>query len=159
MPEVKSFSKALVPVFLGSSARQVNVLIDRALASLTGYGNISILNYANIINLTIIGLFITTVITILYPGLASSNRGNLGDNTRKALKTVLLAAVPVTAIVISYGTEIATVLFGRGKFTPEDSLQTGVVLVFYAAGLVPFAVSDIASKASLFRRRYPLSND
>ncbi|HHY25109.1 MAG TPA: hypothetical protein GX527_12920, partial [Clostridiaceae bacterium] len=48
------------------SVNQLNVLVDRTLASTIAVGGISALNYANRLNGFVQGLFVTTISTVMY---------------------------------------------------------------------------------------------
>src|SRR5690606_27767186 len=63
---IKTLYMAL-PVIIGTSVNQINTLVDRTIASSLVIGGISALNYANRLNLFIQGLFVTSIITVLYP--------------------------------------------------------------------------------------------
>ncbi len=150
MPEVKLFFASLIPVFIGSSARQVNTLIDRALASGRGYGGISVLNYANVVNISLIGLFVLTVTAIVYPKIARASNKEDRDFSQavsKGINTVLILVIPVSIIVWFYSYEITTILFQRGKFSIEDAKQASQVLFYYSLGLIPIGVTDVLTKA------------
>ena len=56
-----------LPIIIGASVDQINVLVDRTLASGIAVGGISALNYANKLNGFVQGLFVTTIATVMYP--------------------------------------------------------------------------------------------
>ena len=56
-----------LPAIIGTSVNQINVLVDRTLASGIAVGGISALNYANSLNLTVQGLFVVSLTTVMYP--------------------------------------------------------------------------------------------
>ncbi len=149
IPEVKMFFSSLIPIFIGSSAKQINVMIDRGLASSTGYGNISILNYANIINISLVGLFITTLTTIIYPRIARQAHSDKEHRytVKKSIDALLLVTIPLTIFVWIFKLQIVSFLFQRGSFSPENALETSQVLFFYSFSLIPIAIIDIISKA------------
>lgn len=149
MPEIRLFFISLFPIFVGSSARQINTMVDRALASNTGYGSITMLNYAGIINISLIGLFITTLTTVIYPKIARSaaNDTDHAEVTGESLKVVLTVTLPLFILLWNFRYEIVAVLFQRGNFTAENALRTSRVLLYYSLGIIPAAVTDVLIKA------------
>ena len=59
-----------MPVFIGVGVNQINAIVDRSLASTLGDGYITILNSANRLNGFVLGLFIMSVVSVIYPTLS-----------------------------------------------------------------------------------------
>ncbi|WP_278244936.1 lipid II flippase MurJ, partial [[Clostridium] dakarense] len=68
----------LLPVVIGVGVNQINIVVDKSLASTLGDGIITILNSANRLNDFVQGLFIVTITTVMYPLL--SNLSSIGKN-------------------------------------------------------------------------------
>ena len=66
---------------MGVSVNQINVLVDRTLASGIA-GGISALNYANRLNGFVQGLFVTSIATVIYPMISKM----AADNNLDGLK-------------------------------------------------------------------------
>ena len=64
---IKEIIILLMPVIIGVGVGQLNSIIDSSLASTLGDGIITILNSASKLEEILIGLFITTIISIMYP--------------------------------------------------------------------------------------------
>ena len=56
-----------LPLIVGTAVNEVNIVVDRTLASRIAVGGISALNYANRLNGFVQGLFVMSVTTVLYP--------------------------------------------------------------------------------------------
>src|SRR5690606_23805661 len=64
---LKKMAGLALPAIIGTSVSQVNILVDRTLASQITEGGISALNYANTLNTFIEGIIASSIITVLYP--------------------------------------------------------------------------------------------
>jgi putative peptidoglycan lipid II flippase len=140
-----------LPVIAGQSVNQINVLVDRTLASGIAVGGISALNYANRLNGFIQGLFVASISTVLYPMIskmaAEDNMKGLKASISEAISVINLLVIPATIGAMIFSKEIVTLLFGRGAFTPEAIDMTGGALFYYSIGMIAFGLRDILSRA------------
>lgn len=145
---VKKFTHALGFIIVGSSVNQINTLIDRALASLTGQGNISILDYANKLNLFVAAVFIASITTVIYPKLASiKDQEQLNSKVGEYLRFILIILIPISLVLIYYSFDIVNVLFGWGSFTPKNVTDTARVFTAYTIGIIPFGICELLNRA------------
>lgn len=146
--EYRLFYISIIPIFISTSARQINVLIDRALASVTGYGNISVLNYANTLNIAVIGLFITTVSTILYPYMANAlqEKRNADEIINESVSKLMIIVLPITIVICILKYELVSVAYERGSFSHQNALSVSNAFMYYSISLIPYAVTDILNK-------------
>ena len=154
----------LGPVFIGVFVNQLNVLIDRTLASTLGDGKLSALNYANRLNGFVIGLFITSIASVIYPILSKTfskdNKDQFNDIVVKSINSVILLIIPVTVGAIVLATPIVKILFERGAFNHEATQMTSIALVYYSIGLIGIGLRDILGKIfySLKDTKTPMIN-
>ncbi|NLC05334.1 MAG: murein biosynthesis integral membrane protein MurJ, partial [Erysipelothrix sp.] len=64
---IKKILYLSLPVILGSTINDINVIIDKTLASGLVDGSISALNYANRLNTLILSVFVTAITTVVFP--------------------------------------------------------------------------------------------
>lgn len=140
-----------LPVIVGVSINQINVLVDKTLASSIAIGGISALNYANNLNLFIQGLFVITLSTAMYPLIskmaAESNINGLKDSVAEAIKIISLLVIPATVGAMIFAKPIIVLLFGRGAFDLEAIEMTANALFFYSIGMIAFGFREILSRA------------
>lgn len=161
---IKKMIFLVAPVFIGVAVNQVNVMVDRTLASTLAEGSISALNYANKLNSFVLGLFITTLGTVIYPMLSKLSSEN--DNNKfisivtKSINSVILLIIPISIGAIVLAKPIVKLLFQRGVFDDRATLMTSIALVFYAIGMIAFALRDIIGKIffSLQDTKTPMVN-
>ena len=148
---IKTMIIIALPVIAGQSVDQINVLVDRTLASGIAVGGISALNYANRLNGFVQGLFVASISTVLYPMIskmaAEDNMKGLKASISEAISVINLLVIPATIGAMIFSKEIVTLLFGRGAFTPEAIDMTGGALFYYSIGMIAFGLREILSRA------------
>ena len=140
-----------LPLIFGTSVNQINVLVDRTLASGIAVGGISALNYAQRLNGFVQGLFVTSITTVLYPMIskmaAEKNMRGLKTSVSEAISIINLLVIPATIGAMLFSKEIIGLLFGRGSFTPEAIEITANALFYYSIGMLAFGLKNVLSNA------------
>lgn len=148
---VKKMIVLLGPVLIGVVFNQINTIIDKSIATTIGNGSgVSALTYANRLNGFVMGLFITSIASVIYPILSnySSSDNKEGFNTSivKSVNGVLLLVIPVSIGAIVLSKPIVRILFQRGAFDETATNMTSIALIFYSFGMVAFGLKDILGK-------------
>ncbi|WP_281193060.1 murein biosynthesis integral membrane protein MurJ [Erysipelothrix rhusiopathiae] len=129
-----------VPVIIGSSIDQVNAIFDKTIASGVIEGGISIVNYSNKISDSIIGLFVSSIITVLFPAMAKFAANGDDEGLKNSISNTLIAVnmivVPATLGMMVLSQPLVQLFFGRGAFTPEAVVLTSNVLIASCLGLI-----------------------
>lgn len=140
-----------LPVILGVSVNQINVLVDRTLASGIAVGGISALNYANRLNGFVQGMFVASIATVMYPMIskmaAESNISGLKNSVAEAINLVNLLVIPATVGAMIFSEPVVKLLFGRGAFDLDAISMTSSSLFFYSFGMLGFGLREILSRA------------
>lgn len=144
---VKALLILAIPVILSTSVNQINVLVDKNIASNITTGGISALNYANRLFGFIQGLFVAPIITVIYPNISRMVVDNKEDGVKKTLHetivTVSLLVIPATIGAMIFAEPIVNFLFLRGQFDAVAAAMTSDALFYYALGLLPFSLWSI----------------
>ena len=139
-----------IPVFLGNAAQQVNLLVDRILASGLVEGSISALNFAGRLNGFVYGLFVFPIITVIYPMFAHlmsiKDMDGLKEILRTSINLIILVILPITFGAMILRVPIITLLFERGAFDARATMLTASALLFYSIGMVFFGLSDLVNR-------------
>lgn len=152
------------PVMLGSMVQQLNVLIDRMLASGLPEGSISALNFANKLNGFAYGLFTISLSTVIFPLLsrlsAEKDMAGFKEKLVKALNVITLIMLPITVGAIVLRRPIVSVLFERGQFDARATSMTASALMFYSLGMVFYGYRDVLNRSfySLQDTKTPMIN-
>ena len=142
--EVKLLLKRMAPVAVGAGIYQINLVVDTIIASLLPAGAISYLFYADRLHQLPVGVVGVAVGTALLPLLsrqisAGQNEAAL-ESQNRALEFALLLTLPAAAALMVMPETILQVLFERGAFTHEATLQTASALAMFALGLPAYII-------------------
>jgi len=140
-----------LPVIIGTSVNEINVLVDRTLASRIAVGGISALNYARRLNGFVQGLVVISLTSVMFPMIskmaAAKNLKGLKRTVIEAIATMSLLIFPATVGAMTFAEEIVMLLFGRGAFTADAVTMTGAALFYYSIGMIAFGLRDVLSRA------------
>jgi len=144
-PEVKMLLMRMLPVAFGAGIYQINILVNKIIASLGEEGAISWLNYADRVNLLPVGIFGTAIGIALLPLLTrqiqAGNESGAIANQNRAIEVSLLLTLPATAGIAVLAGPITSVLFEHGAFTPEDRVAVAAALLAFSFGLPAYVLN------------------
>ncbi len=152
------------PMLIGTAIDEINVIVDRTLASTLVSGSISALNYANRLNNLILGVFISAITTVLFPMLSKESNSDNYNSIKKimghGINIILLITIPATVGLIILAEPIVKIAFERGAFDTIATKMTSQALIFYAIGLVAMALRLFISRVyySLQDTKTPMIN-
>lgn len=161
---IKKAAFLICPVLIGIGVNQINVMIDRTLASTLVEGSISSLNYANKLNGFVMALFIVSIGTVIYPMLSKlsneNNREEFIQSVVKSINIVVLLVTPISVGAIVLSNPIVKILFERGAFDSKATYMTALALVMYSIGMLSVGLVDILGKVfySLQDTKIPMIN-
>lgn len=139
-----------VPFGFSLFANQINSVIDRLLASTLGEGVISALNYANKIQLIIMGLTTTIFASVCYPRLnmyfASKKYAQGMKYISKGIMLTNIVTIPLMGFFFLLSYPICQIVFQRGAFDVNATLMTSRCLSFYALGLIFYSYREIFTR-------------
>lgn len=153
-----------LPVIVGSSVLQLNKIVDRTLASQIAVGGISALNYAFKIEGFITGIFVISIVTVMYPNISRMAVAHNFVGMKKALSEAItgisLFVIPATVGAMIFAKPIVVLMFGRGEFGETAIAMTSISLLFYSVGMIGVGIRSTLVKAfySLEDTRTPVIN-
>ncbi len=161
---IKNLIHIIAPLTLGVSVNHINTLVDRTLASKIAIGGISSLNYASRLNEFIQGIFVLSIITVLYPTLskmaAERNMDGFQKSLIESLTGISLFIIPATIGTMLFSSPIVSLLFGRGAFDFQALNMTSDALFFYSLGMIGVGFREVLARAfySLQDAKTPMIN-
>lgn len=161
---IKNMLYIALPVIIGVSVNQINVLIDRTLASSIVEGGITALNYANRLNGFVQGLFVASISTAMYPMIskmaAEDNMDGLKKAVSEGINLINLLVIPATIGSMIFAAPAVRFLFARGAFDDRALSLTSSGLFYYSIGMIGFGLREILSRAfySLQDTKTPVIN-
>lgn len=162
-PQVRRVLILMLPAVIAASAVQVNVMINSVFASFLGDGAVSWLSYAFRLMQLPLGIFGVAIATVTLPAVskiaAGGDMAHFRETLGKALRLALFLTLPATVGLVVMSDEIIGLIYQRGKFSVNDTLQTGAALKFYAAGLMAYSCIKVLSPAfyALDRKWTPMT--
>ncbi|WP_047983554.1 murein biosynthesis integral membrane protein MurJ [Ornithinibacillus californiensis] len=161
---VRNMLYIAIPVMIGVTVNQLNVLVDRTLASQIAVGGISAITYATRLNTFVQGIFVVSIVTVMYPVIskfaADNNMLDFKKSISESISGINLFVLPATVISMIFAQPLVKLIFGRGEFGADAISMTASVLFFYSIGMVGFGLRDVLSKAfySLQDTKTPMIN-
>ena len=150
-PYTKKMIALFLPLLLGVGANQINILVDRTLASTISTGAISALNYANKIDNIMENVIVLSIAGVMYPVYSSfaakKDYSSLGGSLQSTLDEVLLLMLPITIGSILFARPIVALLFGHGVFDGEAIQKTSMAMIGYSLGMVGVSYRAILTRA------------
>ncbi|TCS83376.1 murein biosynthesis integral membrane protein MurJ [Tepidibacillus fermentans] len=156
--------KLVGPVILGAMVGQINVIVDRMLASHLVEGSISALNYANRLNQLSYAIVVMAIVSVLYPRLSKLFASNQIDafkmTTMNGLESMIIILLPITVGGGILATPIIQLLFQRGAFDSTATSMTSIAFVYYSIGLIGLGIRELLSRVfySLQDTKTPMIN-
>ena len=150
-PGLQRMAILIMPAIIGAGAGQLNTVVDRILASGLPEGRVAALSYANRLMGLAPGILGASLVTVMYPTLASlaARREGKGfaDNLIDTLGMIhfLLAPIAVGAIVLRE--PLVRIVYQRGVFDEIATQQTAWALLFLSLGMAIFTMRDLVSRS------------
>ena len=141
---------------------QINVLLDRILASFLSVGSISYLYYANRLVQFPHALISIAVTTVAFPIMSEKKKGHLNTESKETLRQsseiLLSVAIPASVGLIILACPIIELLFKRGEFSNADVLSSAKTLQAYSFGIVFFGINRLIVSAyhAVLEAKYPM---
>lgn len=143
---MKKIAVLIPPVLLSVGINDLNSIVDKSMASSLVSGSVSSLNYAARLNGVIQGVFVTAIITVLFPILSkeanAKNFARLKKIMHLSLNVILMILIPAAIGMILLSNPAVKFAYQRGEFTDLAARMTSSALVFYSVGIVAVGVKS-----------------
>ena len=145
--DTNRFFKNFFPAIWGNSTLQIMSFLDTWLASFLVSGSISYLYYGNRIFQLPLALFAIALSIAIFPTVSKKIKANKQNEAIGEFKKgfwILLYLLSAAALIgIIFSKEIVYLLFERGSFNRENTIQTAYVLKMYLIGLIPYGLNKL----------------
>lgn len=161
---IKRLAYIAIPIIIGVSVNQINVIVDRTLASQIVVGGISALNYAQKLNGFVQGLFVLSITVVLYPIISrmavKKDMVGFKGALAESITGINLLVIPATVGFMLFATPIVSILFSRGAFGADALVLTSYALFFYSIGMIGIGLREVLTRAfySLQDTKTPVIN-
>src|SRR3982751_4950054 len=149
-PGVRHVMRLMTPAVLGTSAVQINVLVNTIFVSEIK-GGVSWLSYAFRLMQFPIGLFGVAIGTASVPVLSrmasEGKTKDFRDTLSSSIGLVFLMTLPSACGLIVLGEPIIRLIYEHGKFDATATSMTALALAGYSIGLAGYAAIKVLSPA------------
>jgi putative peptidoglycan lipid II flippase len=144
--DMRRLAIIMLPAMLAGGVVQINLLVGRQVASFFD-GAIVWLSLADRLYQLPLGVVGIAIGVVLLPDLARRLRAGDEAGGRDALSRAgevsLALTVPAAVALCVIPTPLVSVLFQRGAFTADDTVQTALALAVYGLGLPAFVLQKV----------------
>ena len=137
--DVKEIVILCLPILVSIGVDEINVIVDKILASGLVEGSITAMNYATKLRALPHGIITAAVISVILPMFsryaAKQDFGGLKNLAVKSMSGLFAIMLPVTLVCMYFSREIVRIVYERGAFTGEDTIITAHILVFMIPAL------------------------
>jgi putative peptidoglycan lipid II flippase len=159
-PSLRRILTLYLPIALGLVISNLQVVIDRRLASSTGESSIAWMRDATTLFQLPHGLVAVAISLAVLPTLSRLSALHERDGFRQTLglglRLVLVLIVPATLGLLVLAGPVIALIFEHGRFTAHDTFWTAWALRYYLAGLV-FASIDWPLNYAFYARQDTLT--
>lgn len=151
------FVRHAAPLTAGAAVLQLNVVADRAVASLLGPGAVSVLRYADVLVRVPVGAIGPAWGSAIYPALMRSTLSGVADSlavyTQRAIRYAAAIFVPVAMLTAAVAPLAVSLAYGRGAFNVDALHLTAGAVAAFAPLILILMISPILVGAHNSRRR------
>ena len=146
-PGTKKVLKLIGPTIIGMAAYQLNDIVSSALATRTGAGVYSSLNYSLRLQELILGICAVTIGTVILPdltGFAKKNDWiNFNEMLTQSVRIMAFISIPITFYALCMDENLIKLVFSTGRFDESSAEMTVNVFRFHIIGLFFIAVNRV----------------
>jgi putative peptidoglycan lipid II flippase len=154
-PGVIKMGKLMLPILIGFSFPQVQMVITRFFGSYLPIRSITWLDNSSRLIQIPIGIFAQGLGVAIFPGLAalfaSGKIAEYRERIELGWRAVLLLTIPATLFLWLFGLPVVQAIYMHGRYQLEDAQATASAMNYYALGI--FAISGVQLIARGFYAR------
>ncbi len=155
--DVKAFAKHVLPMTVGSGVLQLNLISDRAIATLLSAGAASALKYGQQIVSAPVAALSSSWATVIYPTVVAAgaprSTKSMGEAMTISVRYAVSIFVPLVIATVAFAPLLVDSIYGRGAFGISSVQTTIGVVVGFAPMLVLSMIQPVFTAAHNTRRR------
>ncbi len=144
-PALRDIVKLAVPVLVSSWLLPLNFTVNQSIAGELGPA----LTTAYTLYTVITGVFVLSIANVVFPDFsrqAVNSEEELGKNLNATLSGMVFLLLPMTAGLFVLAEPLVRLLFERGAFTSESTVNTAAALRAYSVGMLGYGLQTILSR-------------
>lgn len=145
-PELKTMGELLFPATIGTTIGQLNIYVAMFFISQLPPGGWTATMLGNRLIQLPIGVLTIAMLVPLFPRfsrwVADGDMDALRTNFRDGMLSLWLVSFPISAFIFLIGRQGVSILFERGAFDHEATIQVTVVLMVLSLSILPYMLRD-----------------
>ncbi|MFH1454654.1 MAG: murein biosynthesis integral membrane protein MurJ [Armatimonadota bacterium] len=143
-------AKLSLPILLAAAASQINVNVDKIMASFLPEGSISTLFYAKNIRELMVVFIIIPIAAVVFPFFSEYSAGKANDKTidlnARVIKVLVFLLVPATFLIIILAKPLVRLVYEYGAFDSRSVHTTSIALMLYSLGIFWMGINYIIAR-------------
>ena len=148
--DIKTLLILIGPLLIGTAGHEINLIIDKSIASQLVEGSISALSYSCVLYLFIENVINNSIVVAIFPDLTervhNSTKEEIADMAKKTTAFAEYLLFPIVIICAFCATDITKIVYMRGNFNSNSLQLTSEALTGYVFGLPFMALRDIVTR-------------
>lgn len=148
--DIKKVAILTLPLFVSSLAQPINQLISSNLSSSVSLNSTATVGYAYDAYFIVAGVFSYALTNMFFPEMsrkfASDDVEGATVICKDMLSTITNIIMPIMAFLCSCSQPVIRILYQRGAFNANDTVNVSVLLSVYALGMLFLSWQDILNK-------------
>ncbi|MDH4029067.1 MAG: hypothetical protein OEU95_09580, partial [Nitrospirota bacterium] len=137
---------SIKPLFLFSLFNQVNILLEKAIASLIGPGSVAAVEYARLIPETSQVLLIVPLGLVSLSSMSTFQEQEVREHSDRISSMVILLLVPLSCFILISAPDIIRLLYSRGTFDETSIYLTSMTLRGMSIGMWAVSLAYVFQK-------------
>jgi len=147
---IRAMFRQMLPIMLSVTVVEINLIVDKNLASSLVSGTVSSLNYSakiyGIATVLIGGSLTTAIFPRISEFAARGNITKLKEYITKYIVNLVPLLLPLTLGMFLMSKPIVRIILERGAFNPQDTQRTAECLRMYSLGLIAGNLSPLVAR-------------
>ena len=153
----KGKNSELIWIFISNMMFQLCFMIDKAFVS-GDSGTASAITYASNLFITIASVFVVAMSNVVFPSISKNyEEGNI-EYVKSLLQNMIIIMlsifIPFILVTSCFGTNVISLIYEKGEFTPELSRTTGILFAVYTLGAFGYVCQELFNKVLYLGGKY-----
>lgn len=144
-------------IFISNLMFQLCFIIDKTFVS-GNAGQTSAINYASNLFITISSVFVVAMSSVVFPAISKNyEEGNIDYVCRligNIISIMTAVFVPFLLVVTLFGDQLIALLYQRGEFDSQSTMDTATVFVLYSFGIFGYLAQELINRVMYLASKY-----
>lgn len=148
--DIRKVALLTLPLFVAALAQPINQLISSNFSSRVSENGVATVNYAYNAYLIVAGVFSYALTNMFFPEMsrkfAKKDIDGATGICKDMLSSITAIILPIMAFFIACSKPIINILYERGEFSAQDTVNVAGLLTVYSVGMIFLSWQDIFNK-------------